>query len=89
MWRRTLLRPMSDLAGVQRAHPSPDKTVFRRRSILLTILSIDIAILIVPGIGLWPTYRATDLSWRYLLTESDDWDGPLRYELRLLHPLAS
>ena len=82
---------MPELPEVHRAHSSPGRDrVSRAWSILLGVLSVEIAVLVVTGIALWFLYRPTaDQAWVDVVTESYDWDVGIGLGLRLVHRLAS
>lgn len=75
------------------APPSPSARrdrLFRARSILLTILGIEIAVLVVTGIALWFAYRPTARqAWGDPITEAYSWELRVALGLRLVHRLAS
>ncbi len=82
---------MSQIPAVHRADSSPGRDrVSRASSILLGVLSVEIAVLVVTGIALWFLYRPTaDQAWADVVTESYDWDVGIGLGLRLVHRLAS
>jgi len=62
----------------------------RARSVLLAVLSVEIAVLIVTGIALLFVYRPTaGQAWPGLVAENHDWNVRLADGLRLVHRLAS
>jgi quinol-cytochrome oxidoreductase complex cytochrome b subunit len=70
--------------------PSARDRLSRARSVLLTILGIEIAVLLVTGIALWFAYRPTARqSWGDLVTEAYSWEVRVAHGLRLVHRLAS
>ncbi len=82
---------MTQLPADQRESPRvrPD-ALSRARSVLLSILSVEVGVLIVTGIALFFLYRPTARqAWNDLVTESYDWDVRVAQGLRLLHRLAS
>ncbi|HEV2810543.1 MAG TPA: cytochrome b N-terminal domain-containing protein [Acidimicrobiales bacterium] len=82
---------MSQIPEVHRADSGPGRDrVSRASSILLGVLSVEIAVLVVTGIALWFLYRPTaHQAWTDVLTESYDWDVGIGLGLRLVHRLAS
>lgn len=82
---------MSDVPETHRAHPGSGRDgVSRACSILLRVLSVEIAVLVVTGIALWFLYRPTaDQAWGDLVTERYEWDVGIGLGLRLVHRLAS
>jgi quinol-cytochrome oxidoreductase complex cytochrome b subunit len=75
------------------APPSPSAgrdRLSRARSVLLTILGIEIAVLVVTGIALWFAYRpSASQAWGDLATEAYSWEIRIAHGLRLAHRLAS
>ncbi|MCA1691306.1 MAG: cytochrome b N-terminal domain-containing protein, partial [Actinobacteria bacterium] len=57
---------------------------------VLTILSVEVAILAVTGIALFFLYRpSASQAWSDLVTETNAWDVRLAYGLRLIHRVTS
>jgi quinol-cytochrome oxidoreductase complex cytochrome b subunit len=75
------------------APPSPSAgrdRLSRARSILLTVLAIEVAVLVVTGIALWFAYRPTaSQAWGDPVTEAYSWKIRVALGLRLVHRLAS
>ena len=62
----------------------------RARSVLLAVLSAEVAVLVVTGLALYFLYRPTARqAWGDLVAESYDWDVRIALALRFLHRLAS
>ena len=62
----------------------------RARSILLLVLSVEVAVLVVTGIVLFFVYRPTPAqAWNAVFTESYDWGERFAHGLRLVHRLVS
>jgi quinol-cytochrome oxidoreductase complex cytochrome b subunit len=82
---------MAQLPADQREGPrAPPDSLSRARSILLSILGVELAVLLVTGIALFFLYRPTaSQAWNDLLPESYAWDVRVAQGLRLLHRLAS
>ncbi len=60
------------------------------RSILLLVLSIEVAVLVVTGVVLVFVYRpTTGQAWNAVFTASYDWGERFAHGLRLVHRLAS
>jgi len=75
--------------GSGRDGPAPTGLA-RVRSILLTVLGVEVTILVVTGIALFFVYRPTAFeAWGDIATRTDDWGVRLAVGIRLLHLLAS
>lgn len=62
----------------------------RARSVLLAILSVEVAVLVVTGVALFFLYRpSTSQAWSDVVVESTDWDIRVAQALRRIHRLAS
>jgi quinol---cytochrome c reductase cytochrome b subunit, bacillus type len=83
--------PMSQLPTDRRAAQSRGGSdLSHARSILLTMLSVEVAVLVVTGIALFFLYRPTaGQAWNDVVTASEPWDVRLAHGLRLAHRLAS
>jgi quinol-cytochrome oxidoreductase complex cytochrome b subunit len=70
--------------------PSAPDRLARARSVLLTVLAIEIAVLVVTGIALWFAYRPTaSQAWGDPVAEAYSWEVRAALGLRLVHRLAS
>ena len=82
---------MSDVPETHTAQSGSGRDgVSRTCSIILKVLSVEIAVLVVTGIALWFLYRPTGhQAWGDLVTERYTWDVGIGLGLRLVHRLAS
>lgn len=75
--------------------PGTDRTPHRpglvqARSVLLTLFSIEVAVLVVTGIGLFFLYRpSVAQAWSDVSGVSDSWDMRMAAPIRFVHRLAS
>ena len=82
---------MSQVPADSRAEPSRGRSdLSGARSILLTMLSVEVAVLVVTGVALFFLYRpSAGQAWNDVVTTSEPWDVRLAHGLRLVHRSAS